>query len=693
MKSTQRKFFKRRACLVARTIACISFLLLTIIGVSSIVRAMSLETIANEDGIPASWQAASLNEPSSITLPITYWDQKADFCDNPNRQFEWTQCNGYRSHGVLMGMVKSRLGSDRLPIPAFSDSESSWNALHDALSINVIGNDPVRETDNFYRWFHEVPGLSRRIDGRTVTFNRTAEGTYTYGGQDIYPIDDVPGIDASDIQLKDWQGQLHNFNFTAHLGFGIKVKASGNERFEFSGDDDVWVFLNNQLILDMGGLHGPISGWFQINTDGTVSMSIEKVNDLSIRTGDWVECMRIRDLVYADQQCISYYNVKIRDNFKTVTAQNLDFGLKPNDVVSLDFFYAERSTDGSNTKITINHMDWPISADSDITAEIIGKINGTENKLVEFNTHVKNRDPENPLDLERLAAYIQETTEAGVNEGYLPLDETTLFYTTTPEDDSSWQPVKISAPDNSTHGFNLATPIRMSPAGEPGDTLYFRYYGETSDKSGTMSSTISYYTTLTGNAGITYDYDEVSYTADQDLPEIPETPDPDTPDTPDTPETPEAPEAPDPDTPELPDIPTLPGSDIIDGDLIYLGPLGEVAFIPNTGVVRDAISGLLGDDFATAILSQYSIMAILLVFAGSFAIYFSLRKFLSYTPATRTATKSTTPKSRTSKTSNTATPKNTKAAKTITKTSKSSTATASKSAKMTPKSPNKIKKH
>lgn len=646
MKNNQKKLLKQRICIISRATACISFLFLAILAVTSFVGAMSLELIDNEDGVPASWQAASLIEPDAITLPITYWDQKADPCDDPNRQFEWTSCSGYRTHGVLTGMVKPRLGSDRLPIPAFSDTDSSWEALHDALSINVIGHDPVLATDNFYRWFHEVPGLSKRIDGRTVTFNRTAERTYTYGGQDIYPIDDVPGIDASDVQLNDWQGQKHNFGFTAHLGFAIKVSANGSERFEFSGDDDVWVFLNNQLVLDIGGLHGPISGWFQINTDGTVDTFIEKVNNLDIRNGDWAECMRIRDLVYADQSCINAYNVKIRENFKTTSGRHLDFGLKPGDVVSLDFFYAERSTDGSNTKITIDHMNWPISADSDITAKIVGKINGTENKLVEFNTHVKNRDPENPLDLERLAAYIKETTDEGVNEGYLLLDETTLFYTTTPEDDSSWRPVKVSAPDNSDTGFNLETPIRMAPAGEAGDTLYFRYYGETSDHSGTMSSTISYYTTLNGNAGITYDHDEVSYVVDPNLPEVPEpeTPEPDTPTNPDLPETPdpespeipttpsnpETPEVPEkPEAPEVPNIPNLPNTDLIDGGLIYTPPLGEVAFVPNTGIVNTAISGFLGDDFAEVILSQTSILVILLVFAGSFAIYFRTRKVLA----------------------------------------------------------------
>lgn len=762
-KKAKQKIVKHRICAVARVVACASFLGLVIIGISSVVRAMSLETIANENGIPSVWQAASLSEPDSITLPITYWDQKADACDDENRQFEWTECDRYRTHGVVMGIVKPRLGADRLPIPAFSDVEASWATLHDALSINVIGHDPVQKTDNFYRWFHEVPGLSRRINGRTVTFNRTTKGVYVYGGQDVYPIDDVAGLDATDVKLNDWQGRLHNFNFTAHLGFSIKVNATGNELFQFSGDDDVWVFLNNRLVLDIGGLHGPISGWFKINPDGTVSTHVEKVNDLSIRADDWAECMRIRDGVYADESCIGPYNTKIRENFKDVATYNVDFGLKPDDVVNLDFFYAERSTDGSNTKITINHMNWPISADSHLDAEVVGRIGETDSNLIKFTSSITNRDLENPLNIERIAAYIDEVTDAGEqSSGFLPLSSKTLYYSSTPADETSWQPVELSAPDNSMNGFKLATPLQLAPNGEVGDTLYFRYFGESADLDGSMSGVISYYTSLSGVAGVTYDADKVSYKApteykvtvkylyetdeseaaptytevlptggeytvvspeidgytpdinkisgvikDSDVeyvvyyrqvPEVP--PAPEEPKqkykvtvkyiyedgtpaaesyveelesgdeysvispeienyAPDQPKvegvivdqdiehivvyravvTPEPDEPVEDDEPKIPMPPAIPPSDIIDGELVYLAPLGEVAYVPNTGIIRDAVAAVFEDAFAEIILSQGCVMMMLLIFAGSFSTYFSLRKFahLDVVTATRSA--------------------------------------------------------
>lgn len=635
-KKAKQKMMKRRAFYVARVVACVSFAILAIIGVSSVVRAMSLEQIANENGVPEVWQAASLWEPETITLPITYWNQKADACDDDDRQFEWTLCDSYRTHGVLTGMVKPNLGRDRLPVPAFSDKEASWSALHDALSVNVIGQDPVRPTDNFYRWFHEVPGRSERVDGRTVTFQRTDKGTYVYGGQDIYPIDDVPGIDAGDVQLRDWQGKLHNFNFTAHLGFAIKVNASGEELFEFSGDDDVWVFLNNKLVLDIGGLHGPISGWFKINADGTVTTFVEKVNNLALRDGaDWADCMRIRDGVYASQSCITNYNTIIRANFSDVTTQNLDFGLEPDEVVNLDFFYAERSTDGSNTKITVSHMNWPISADSKLDAEVVGRIGDTESNLISFNSSITNRDPDSPLDIERIAAYINEETDAGeTSDGFLPLSEKTLFYTATPEDEDSWKPVALSAPDNSMDGFKLETPLRLTASGSEGDTLYFRYFGESSSLEGEMSGVISYYTSLDGLAGVTFDHDEVAYTWTEPVePVLPV--DPVDPDGPTDPFGPSDADEPSTDFPDEPVV--IPPTDVLDEDLVYLPPLGEVAFVPNTGLISDAAAMLFETFFADAVLSQGFVMATLLIFAGSFAVCFSMRKYAGYGIAKETA--------------------------------------------------------
>lgn len=765
MKKSQQKIVKQRLCMAARTIACASFLILTIIGVSSLVRAMSLETIANENGVPASWQAASLGAPETITIPATFWDQRQDDCDDINRQFEWVIC-GYWTKGAIQGLVKNNLGSDGLPVPAFTNATDSWNVNRDVFTANVTGNDPVQPGDNFYRWFHEVSGLSQRIDGRTAIFTRVGNSnTYSYGRDGIFPLDDVSFSDADEATTKEG----HNFHFTSHLRIPVKIAANGTEEFYFSGDDDVWVFLNNQLVLDIGGLHEKLEGRFKINADGTVTTYVQHVNNTSGRAVLGEPNNDFNGYVNP----LNEYNER---TFKDIT-KTIDIGLHEGDVVNLDFFYAERSTTESNTNITITNMNWPISADSDITAEVVGKVANSENKLVEFNTSVKNRDPEHPLYLERLAAYIQEATSQGTNEGYLPLDETTLYYTTTPEDESSWQPVNISAPGKTTNGFNLTTPIHMAPAGQPGDTLYFRYYGETSEYSGTMTSTISYYTTLNGNAGVTYDYDKVSYTGVPD--ETPVVPVPKTPtvtikylyedDSEAAPEyhethepgdefkvtspeienyTPDYPEitgtvenedlvyivrykkpAPDPrkvtikylyeddsvaapeyngtyktdDTFDIPSpeisnytvdfkkitgtvegedlvyivrykaipvIPTFPSTNLIDGSLLYLAPLGEVAFVPNTGIVSDVVANLFSEDFAEVILSQALVMVMLLIFAGSFATYFSLRKFLVVAPATRSASTKKMPKMPT---------KNTKTAKNA----KKITAKSAKNAKRT----------
>jgi len=759
---TAQKIWKHRICSVSRTIACVSFLVLTIIGVSSLVRAMSLENIANENGIPSSWNAASTSLPDTITVPITYWDQREDECWRdgvnrgwnetvamndtdlintltPDRQFEWSHCVVYASRypkQLQRGMVKETLGADGLPVPAFTTSTEAYANGLNPLSMNVTGHDPVVPGDNFYKWFHEVAGQSYEVKNETITFNRISENRYQFNNRGQFPIDHVRFSDG------DWATSTgHNFHFTAHMNFATKIATTGTERFDFTGDDDVWVFLNGHLVIDLGGLHEALSGYFIVNQDGSVTSSVT-------------------------------------DSDGTVHTKTHNIGIKSGDVVNLDFFYAERSTSESNTVITISNMNWPISADSKLDGKNLGKIEGKNSNLIEYTASIHNRDPKNPLRLERVAAYIKDTAKTAdgnkVNDGFIPLSLDTLYYTTTPNDNSSWKQVAISAPRNSESGFVLENPINLAPDGQAGCEVYFRYYAETADLVGNIDAQINYYTTLGGDSGIAYDDTKIAYETEQ-APE-PLTPnsvtvhyyyekdDPDAADTeistpvtethyegenfeiasPEiegyTPSTEvvsgtmgkedleyivryrqnpvEEPEdqtykltirylyednteaAPDyveanletganyevkspeidgftpneavvsgeiadqdieiivrytktpaaeptpptpssqPDQPApTPEIPIIRSDDTLDSGLMFLSPLGVVAYVPNTGVVSSAIVPMFEQYFAEVILSQAFVMAVLAIFAISFAIYFSLRRYLSLNTVTKHVSK------------------------------------------------------
>ena len=85
----------------------------------------------------------------------------------------------------------------------------------------------------------------------------------------FYPIDDLEYLDSAKTVKNpkydhDVDGCKHNYSFS------MKITASftyiKGQYFEFRGDDDVWVYINNRLVVDIGGCHGPEEGAVNLDT-------------------------------------------------------------------------------------------------------------------------------------------------------------------------------------------------------------------------------------------------------------------------------------------------------------------------------------------------------------------------------------------------------------------------------------------
>jgi fibro-slime domain-containing protein len=125
------------------------------------------------------------------------------------------------------GIVSATLGADHKPVYA--------------------GNPTTPTTHGqmyFDEWYRDTAGVNQAI-AIDIPLTAGPGGVYTYDNQAFFPID---GQGFGD------EGNPHNYHFTLEVHTQFQYR--GGEVFTFTGDDDLFTFINGKLALNLGGVHG-----------------------------------------------------------------------------------------------------------------------------------------------------------------------------------------------------------------------------------------------------------------------------------------------------------------------------------------------------------------------------------------------------------------------------------------------------
>ena len=156
----------------------------------------------------------------------------------------------------VKGIVASTLGADGKPVFGFPTDP----------------NAGTHTQADFDEWYHDTPGvnmtylvaLELTTTNGVSTFSASINNPGNLPNSSYFPLDNA-GF-GNQTQYLPQGCPNHNFSFTTEIHTSFVYQ--GTETFTFKGDDDVWVFINNQLVIDLGGRHSQITGTVDVTQLG-----------------------------------------------------------------------------------------------------------------------------------------------------------------------------------------------------------------------------------------------------------------------------------------------------------------------------------------------------------------------------------------------------------------------------------------
>ena len=186
--------------------------------------------------------------------------------------------------------------------------------------------------------------LTTDIKSENRKYNNGTNGTFGF-----FPFNKSVGNGGAS-QYNYGFGAKLQFDFTLTDDGKVQVGDSPNDKvpikFFFSGDDDVWVYIDNQLVLDVGGAHGKASGLLEFGEQGGKNTVTSYISDIKASNNTiYKDCTPAKQVTFNEKPYTFKHESKDVITYEKGTTH------------TLTMFYMERGMWESNMAVAFNFPD------------------------------------------------------------------------------------------------------------------------------------------------------------------------------------------------------------------------------------------------------------------------------------------------------------------------------------------------